>query len=144
MQVNHCKMDVEYHELDIGEFEKHLVETNNWIEKVGGGVCKWFRAPSGKISKGMSDVLKKHKMKHVMLDCYGNDPHIPDANFIATTMLRSVASGSILIIHMPEKGFREWNFEALRLVLKGLDERGLKSVTLSELEKAAEGGKKTN
>ena len=34
---------------------------------------------------------------------------------------------------MPEKGFREWNLEAIELTLKGLNEEGFKIVTFSEL-----------
>ena len=86
----------------------------------------------------MEEELRKRNMVHVMTDSYGNDPHIPDAEFIAATMLRCATHGSILVVHMPEKGFREWDLDAIRLVLKGLDQRGLRSVTLSELARRAQ------
>ena len=85
----------------------------------------------------MSRVLKERGMKHVMLDSYANDPHIPDPAFIASNMARAATHGSILIIHMPERGFREWNFEATRLLLEALADKGLRSVTLTDLEAAA-------
>jgi len=94
---------------------------------------RWFRAPSGKISAPMSCALKKRGLKHVMLDCYANDPHIPDASFVASTILRSVQKGSIIVLHMPERGFREWELEAIKKVLEGLEKKRLRSVTLSEL-----------
>jgi peptidoglycan/xylan/chitin deacetylase (PgdA/CDA1 family) len=122
-------------------FASDLDETSSFIKKMCGSAPKWFRAPSGKISPGMSAELKKRDMLHVMLDGYANDPHIPDARFIASTMLRAATDGSVLIIHMPESGFREWCFEAIDLLLKGLKAKGLKSVTLSELKEAAEGKK---
>ena len=34
---------------------------------------------------------------------------------------------------MPEKGFREWNLEAIELTLRGLSNRGFKILTVSEL-----------
>ena len=34
---------------------------------------------------------------------------------------------------MPEKGVREWNYEAMRLTLQGLKDRNIKVVTLTEL-----------
>ena len=41
--------------------------------------------------------------------------------------------GSIILIHMPEKGVREWNLEAIRLTLDGLLKCNLKVVNLTEL-----------
>jgi peptidoglycan/xylan/chitin deacetylase (PgdA/CDA1 family) len=134
---NHCKLDEEYHERPIAEFEADLDETNAFIKKLSGSNATFFRAPSGKISMEMSGALKKRGMKHVMLDSYANDPHIPHAQFIADCMLRSATDGSVLIIHMPEKGFREWTFTAMKLLLEGLKKKNLRSVTLTELSKAA-------
>jgi hypothetical protein len=45
-----------------------------------------------------------------------------------------------MTIHMPELGFREWDFRAMELILAELGRRGLRSVTLSELEAASRGG----
>ena len=36
---------------------------------------------------------------------------------------------------MPEKNIREWNYKAMELTLKGLQEKNYKVVTLSELFK---------
>jgi hypothetical protein len=41
------------------------------------------------------------------------------------------------VIHMPERGFREWDFRAIEIIVKELEARGLHSVTLSELDAAA-------
>jgi hypothetical protein len=50
------------------------------------------RAPSGNMSPTMAMVLQRKGMVNVMLDCYANDPHIPDADFIAESMCRCVMS----------------------------------------------------
>jgi hypothetical protein len=42
-----------------------------------------------------------------------------------------------MVLHMPEHGFREWDLETLERVLIGLQQKGLQSVTLSQLEAAA-------
>jgi len=34
---------------------------------------------------------------------------------------------------MPEKGVREWNYEAIELTLKGLKEKNLKILNLSQM-----------
>ena len=137
--ANHGKYDKEYQSMPVEEFTADLEETSGWLQGVSGLPThpSWFRAPSGRISAGMSGVLKERGMKHVMLDSYANDPHIPDAAFIASNMVRAATHGSILIIHMPERGFREWNLEATRLLLEGLADKGLRSVTLTDLEAAA-------
>ncbi len=76
-------------------------------------------------------------MINVMGDCYANDPYITDPAWLAQTLSKNATDGSILIMHMPEKGFREWCFEELKLLLNELDKKGLRSVTLTELEQAA-------
>ena len=48
--------------------------------------------------------------------------------------IKRVKPGSIILIHMPEKGIREWNFEAMRLTLIGLKDRGLKVKNLSQMK----------
>jgi len=137
--ANHCREDREYDEDAAESFEHDLDATDDFIRRMTNSnqQCRWFRAPSGNVSPAMEMVLQKRGMINVMLDCYANDPHIPDANFIARTMCHGVTDGSILVIHMPEKGFREWDFQAIKLILEELCKRGLRSVTLSELEAAA-------
>ena len=48
-----------------------------------------------------------------------------------------VQDGSIIIMHMPERGFREHTLAAMAQLLAGLSERGLHVVTLSELDAMA-------
>merc|ERR1712048_19762 len=80
----------------------------------------------------MYEILEKHGFTHVLGDCYANDPWVSDPSFIAHTM-----EGSIMIIHMPERGFRDYSFQALPELLEGLSKRGLKVVTLTTLYEAA-------
>eukprot|EP00812_Abedinium_dasypus_P013569 NODE_7073_length_463_cov_302.740196.p1 GENE.NODE_7073_length_463_cov_302.740196~~NODE_7073_length_463_cov_302.740196.p1 ORF type:complete len:133 (-),score=40.53 NODE_7073_length_463_cov_302.740196:48-425(-) len=103
-----------------------------------GSKVRWFRAPCGKYSSAMRTAVLDSSMQHVLGDSYCGDFAVDDAPWIAATMLRQVDSGSILILHMPERNFREHTLEALRLVLEGLQCRGLHSVTLSELAAMAE------
>lgn len=85
----------------------------------------------------MTRVLARKRMQHVLTDCYANDPHIPFPKFLSFCMGWAATHGSILILHMPEKGFREWELEAIERVLESLRQKGLRSVTLSELAAAA-------
>ena len=51
-----------------------------------------------------------------------------------------VQDRSIIIMHMPERGFREHTLAAMAQLLTSLSERGLHVVTLSELDAMASGG----
>ena len=81
----------------------------------------------------MQEVLDANGYTNVMCDAFANDTAIPDAEWISKSILDQVKPGSIVLIHMPEKGVREWNYEAMRLTLQGLKDRNIKVVTLTEL-----------
>jgi len=137
---NHMTEDRgDYWNLPDGEFEAALLEASAAIEEVGSGSPRWFRAPQGKLSKSMRGALQRHGMRHALGDCYCDDWGIEDPEFIAKTMLRQANSGSIAIMHMPERGFREHTLEAMRLFLEGLGERGIRCMTLTSLAELAEG-----
>merc|ERR1712060_53809 len=91
------------------------------------------------MSAEMQRVLSRHGFTNVLCDCYANDTIISDADFLAETLLSMVDTegGSIVIIHVPERGFREHNFEAIRGLLIGLRARNMRVMTVSELHRAA-------
>eukprot|EP00428_Durinskia_dybowskii_P016415 CAMPEP_0170226816 /NCGR_PEP_ID=MMETSP0116_2-20130129/13120_1 /TAXON_ID=400756 /ORGANISM="Durinskia baltica, Strain CSIRO CS-38" /LENGTH=274 /DNA_ID=CAMNT_0010477543 /DNA_START=63 /DNA_END=887 /DNA_ORIENTATION=+ len=138
---NHCPEDREYASLPPERFEEELLKTNRKIEGlVGEGRrIRWFRAPQARYNAGMREVIQRHGLRHALGDTYCDDWAVEDAQWIAATMLRQVGSGSVLINHFPERGFREHIFEALRLILEGLAAKGLRAVTLSTLVDIAEG-----
>jgi len=100
---------------------------------------RWFRAPSSMTSSTMNAVLEDLGYTPVLSDCFANDTNIADPEFIAATLLEQAMHGSIIVIHMPERGFREYNIGAMRILLDGLTQRGLQAVTLSALHRAAHG-----
>ena len=86
-----------------------------------------------KTVKNMEKVLNNRSIKHIVSDAFANDTVIPDPLWISNYILKKVKDGSIILIHMPERGVREWNLEAMELTLQGLNKMDLKIVTLSEL-----------
>ncbi|CAE7248052.1 unnamed protein product [Symbiodinium pilosum] len=136
--ANHCPSDgVDYYNMQPDEFEAELLKTSRKIQEVSGEVPRWFRAPQGKYSGTMHGAVSKHGMHHALGDCYCDDWAVEDSEWVARTMLAQVRSGSVLIAHMPERGFREHIFRALELILQGLRQRDLSVVTLSALEAGA-------
>jgi len=99
---------------------------------------KWFRPPHARMSDDMEQVLKDEGFRLAMSDCYGMDVMCRPP-FIGEYTARHAQAGSIALLHMPEVDFREYNLESLRTSLAGLQARGLRCVSLSELEDACRG-----
>tara|TARA_Y100001970_G_scaffold122493_2_gene151870 strand:+ start:43111 stop:43944 length:834 start_codon:yes stop_codon:yes gene_type:complete len=131
--ANHSMYDFPYNKYSKEQFKSDFDSTYNKLIKYTDNIPKWYRAPHAKISKTMDNFLDEEGYRHIMCDGFANDTSIPDAKWISSFILRKIKNGSIILIHMPEKGFREWNFEAMDLTLKGLKEQGYKIVTFSEL-----------
>ena len=134
---NHCHTDRRHDDDSTQAFADSLDQADQELIRLQGSTNQWFRAPHGKLSNTMDDVLASRGMQNVMFDSYGNDTQIPDGKYIADVMLRLIDHGSIGLIHMPERNFREWNFTALKLFLEGLDRKGLRAVNLTQLAKLA-------
>ena len=53
---------------------------------------------------------------------------------VADIMLKQVQIGSVAILHMPEKGFRQGGLLALEFFLQGIQNKGWKCINLTEME----------
>lgn len=96
---------------------------------------KWYRAPQAKYTKLMEEGLAQRDMYNVMCDSYAACPIVEDGPWLAQSLNKQITSGSIAIIHMPERGFREYCYEALDLLLNELvTVRNFKCVTVSQLQ----------
>ena len=132
--ANHNMYDIPYNKFNANDFENDLLETNKILSEFTTNISNWYRAPHAAISDNMHIVLDKYNLTHVIGDVFANDTSIPDPDWISNFILKKVKPGSIIIIHMPEKGVREWNYKALEDILIGLSEMNLKVVTLTELK----------
>ena len=132
--ANHNMYDIPYDDLILSDFEQDLLETNKNLSTYTDNISNWYRAPHAAISDSMHIILDKYNLTHVIGDVFANDTSIPDSDWISSFILKKVKPGSIIIIHMPEKGVREWNYKALEDILIGLSEMNLKVVTLTELK----------
>ena len=132
--ANHSMMDWPYTSYTEDEFALDIDSTENILSQYRKIAPSWYRAPFGRINKVMQKVLSDRKMNHVVCDAFANDTAIPDAHWISQYLLKRVKTGSVILIHMPEKGVREWNLEAMRLTLNGLVKRNLKIINLTELQ----------
>ena len=126
-------MDWSYNSYSYNEFEFDLLLNKEILSIYNQEYSSWYRAPMGQYSKTMDKIIKKHKMKHVVADAFGHDTSIPDPEWISNYILRNVKDGSIILIHMPEKGVREWTYKAMELTLQGLKDKNLSILNLSQI-----------
>ena len=113
--ANHMPADrKDYASLGEAEFERQLCRTTAAIEAVAGaGRVRWFRAPSGRFTRTMQAVTERHGLRHALGDAYCDDWRVPgDVRWVADTMLAQAQAGSVCIVHMPERGFREHTLQA--------------------------------
>ena len=131
--ANHNMMDWPYKKYTENDFETDLLLNKDILSSYEQEYSLWYRAPFGQLSNNMNKVLNKHNMKHVLPSVFAHDTFIPDPKWISKYILKRVVPGSVLLIHMPEKGVREFNYEALKLTLQGLKEKKLEVLNLTEI-----------
>ena len=134
--ANHGMYDYPYNNHSKEEFIEDLNQTYSIISKYTDKKLKWYRAPHAKLSNEMQEVLDSLNMVHVISDAFANDTAIPDPKWISETIIDQVKEGSIIVMHMPEKGVREWCLDAMELTLDHISRNlGYDIVNLTELEK---------
>lgn len=142
---NHGMVDRAYDADSPQDFAQAVDQCSDRIKQVQrlAGVSEgvhYFRAPHGKYTRAMESVLHSRKLCNVMCDTYASCPIIEDGEYIGSSLSQRAQHGSIILLHMPERGFRDWCMVALIRLLDGLKERNLKVVSVSKLEALAHGG----
>jgi peptidoglycan/xylan/chitin deacetylase (PgdA/CDA1 family) len=142
---NHLKEDLSgyYCNLSRDEFQKEIRCANEALDDIDGGLVgggvRWFRAPQGRMTRVMQEVVAAEGMQSALGDCYCDDWAFADSNsnashVVAPLMLRQVQlGGSIAVLHMPERGFREASLQALEEFLQGTTGKNLRCITLIEM-----------
>lgn len=140
---NHGLVDKSYSNDSREDFEVAVDECSQRIRALHSAAglsqeaVRWFRAPHGKLSAVMTEVLQRKGLTNVMCDTYACCPVIQDADFIGNFLGKQAEHGSIILIHMPERGFREWCLRGLEELLKQLKSRGLQPVSVGKLAQLA-------
>ena len=139
---NHGLVDRSYAHDSRDDFVSAVDECSDQIRRLQhqAGIAeqvRWFRAPHGRTSAEMTAVLAEKGLQNVMCDTFACCPVIQDGEFIGTFLGRQAEHGSIMLIHMPEMGFREWCFQGLQNLLLELGRRGLKATTVGHLAQLA-------
>ena len=112
-------------------YEDEIMRTDRILRAAGVPPPNLFRPPYGKKLIGLPNALARHGYRMIMWDV--EDP--PDATTpqnYANGILAEARPGSIILMHIMYPGNRIAR-EALPLVVRGLEARGLRIVTVGEL-----------
>ena len=130
--ANHSMYDTPYNKFTKDDFLKDFEMTNEILSSYTFNIPKWYRAPHAKVSKDMMEVIDLKGYKHVMCDGFANDTSIPDPEWISSFILRKL-NLALLYLYICLKRGKEWNYEAIEPTLKGLKEKNLKILNLSQM-----------
>ncbi|RVQ66503.1 polysaccharide deacetylase [Croceicoccus ponticola] len=117
---------------------EEIAKTDALLHKAGVENPRYFRPPFGIRSVGLLWELYRAKYSLIMWDVSDNGRREAPPQAYANAILAQTRPGSIIMLHALGPDDEEAR-AALPLILDGLDKRGLKSVTVSEL--LAERGK---
>lgn len=130
------------HQVMIGRsaafYDSEIAETHRRLIAAGAPPPKLFRPPFGKKLWGLPAAARRQGYKMVMIDV--EEPTTEDPRAYADRLVREAKPGSILLMH-PMYRANGTAREALPLVIRGLQARGFRIVTVSELLKAGPGSR---
>lgn len=95
-----------------------------------GSSPRLFRPPNGKKLLGLPLAVRRHGLKMVLWDI--EDPTTADPHAFAEAVVAQARPGSIILIH-PMYPANETGRQALPAILEGLQAKGLKVASVSEL-----------
>lgn len=111
-------------------YDEEIGETHRRLIAAGAPPPTLFRPPYGKKLWGLPAAARRHGYRMVMIDV--EEPPVEDPRVYAERIVRGAKPGSILLMHVMYRANRTAR-EALPLVIRGLQARGFKIVTVSEL-----------
>lgn len=129
----HAEEDRDYMHDSLEDFQSMLDRCVAEIKMLQPQAIRWFRAPKGLLTPTMRTAITERRWCHALMDCYCDDWGVHDPAWIADIILRQVRSGSIINLHMPSREHFGHTYEALELIMEGLDTKGLRCLTLTEL-----------
>lgn len=138
---NHTYGHADLQALDDDRIRMEMVRAGAVIEQVTGVAPRYWRAPffrcDDRVREAIGDVAGREVWFSSMPGDWDQPPEVT-----AARVLETLAPGDIIVLHdgrpanePPELSWptREATVEAVRLILESMSERGLRSVTITEL-----------
>ena len=111
-------------------YDREIARTAALLQAEGAADARLLRPPFGKKLLGLPRAAARNGYRLIMWDV--EEPATSDPRAYAEAVLREVRPGSIVLMHVMHRANAPAR-EALPLILAGLEARGLRAVTVSEL-----------
>ncbi|KAL2065810.1 hypothetical protein VTL71DRAFT_3480 [Oculimacula yallundae] len=134
---NHAMTDDPSFALPLSELSRQIKEVEAMLPANANGL-RYFRPGSGWFNAGMLERVEKLGYKLVLGSVYPHDPQIAKPRLNAWHVLSMIRPGSVVIMH----DRRGYSAEQVERVLRGLDEKGFKAVSVGGLLALKEGEEK--
>jgi peptidoglycan/xylan/chitin deacetylase (PgdA/CDA1 family) len=121
-------------------YEAEIARTATVLTAAGAPAPRLFRPPYGKKLFGLPLAVERQGHRMITWDVEEPDDGRSDAESYAAHIVGRARPGSIVLIH-PMYGGNRRAREALPLILRGLEQRGLRAVTVGELLRHDEAGR---
>ena len=115
-----------------GEMRRDVARTFDVLEPFGGRQTRYFRFPGLCHDQAALRALAPLGLTVIDGDVVSGDPFAKAAAPVVRAVLSQVKPGSVVIMHVTEANAR-YTDDALPEILAGLERKGLRPVTLSEL-----------
>ena len=115
--------------------EREIKETDRLIRDAGFQGEITFRPPTGKKFLGLPWYLSEHDIKTIMWDVEPDTYYLGDTEGITNFTVEKTKSGSIILLHPHCITKCQADRDALPKIIQGLQEKGFRFVTVSELLK---------
>ena len=112
-------------------FDDEIMRTDTLLRGAGVPSPNLFRPPYGKKLIGLPNALARHNYRMIMWDVE-DPPGATSPQAYADAIVREARPGSIILMHIMYNANRTAR-EALPLIVRGLQARGLRIVTVGEL-----------
>jgi peptidoglycan/xylan/chitin deacetylase (PgdA/CDA1 family) len=112
-------------------YDEEIMRTDALLRGAGVPAPNLFRPPYGKKLIGLPAALARHDYRMILWDVE-DPPGAATPQDYANAVVREARPGSIILMHIMYSGNRVAR-EALPLVVRGLEARGLRIVTVGEL-----------
>lgn len=130
--ANHSYTHNNLHTMSKQEAEWELVRTNGIISQFTGKNVKWFRPPCGAYNREVTITAKECGLTNVLWTRALETHNDKNPEQMAWRLIRGIKPGGIILMH-DSRLDRTKSVRALPLIIEGLQRKGYRFVTVSEL-----------
>jgi polysaccharide deacetylase family sporulation protein PdaB len=121
----------DYTDWDEEKIKRDILLAQETLKDLGVTKLELLRPPSGKFDEKVLNIAESLGYTVVSWSVDSRDYTNPGVDVIVTNVLKDLKGGDIILLHASDSA--KQTAKALPLILKGIDKKGLKYATVSEL-----------